>query len=149
MTYFKSYLPEITLKYKKGDVNRFRVHSSKDLHNVLKNLFNVDTVELFEEFIVIFFNTKLNSIGWFRVSQGGITSTIVDVRLILATALKCAATSIAVAHNHPSGNLQPSQSDIDFTKKLNHACKILDISLIDSLIYTPESYFSFADENIL
>ena len=80
----------------------------------------------------------------------GITGTVADPKLILGLALKSAATGIILAHNHPSGNLQPSIQDKDITKKIQEACKLLDITLLDHLIVVPEdAYFSFADEGFL
>jgi DNA repair protein RadC len=84
-----------------------------------------------------------------KVSSGGITGTIVDQRIVLGTALKAAATAIILAHNHPSGNLQPSQSDIDLTTRMKAAATFMDITIIDHLIVTDENYYSFADEGII
>ena len=84
------------------------------------------------------------------VSKGGITGTIADPRLILATALKTAATGIVLCHNHPSGNLQASTADIEITKKIQSACNFLDIKLLDHIIISPSgTYLSFADESLL
>jgi DNA repair protein RadC len=111
MKEYKSLLPEITLKYKKGETKKFKITTSRDSNDILKVLFNIDTVEICEEFLCIFLNRNNNTIGWWRVSQGGMTGTVVDVRLILVTALQCGATSIIAAHNHPSGNTKPSDYD--------------------------------------
>lgn len=87
----------------------------------------------------------------YRISQGGMTGTVADIRLILATALKIASTGIIISHNHPSGNKLPSKSDIQITHKLYKAAKLMDIQLLDHLILKPEegSYYSFADEGEL
>lgn len=86
-------------------------------------------------------------LGVYPLSTGGITGTMVDIRLILSVALKEAATGIILAHNHPSGNLQPSSADRDLTAKIKDACKYFDISLLDHLIIAPDrKYYSFADE---
>ena len=87
--------------------------------------------------------------GIFTVSQGGIAGTVADPKLIFACALKAAASGIILAHNHPSGALQPSQADIQLTKKLADGGKLLDIQVMDHLIMTSEEYFSFADEGLL
>lgn len=88
--------------------------------------------------------------GVYEASKGGITGTVVDVRLILSVALKSAATGIILAHNHPSGNLQPSENDKSITRKIEQACSLLDIKLLDHLIICPEkSFLSFADEGLL
>jgi DNA repair protein RadC len=83
------------------------------------------------------------------VSKGGVSGTVVDVRLILKPAIECLASSIILAHNHPSGNLKPSQEDIYLTKKIKEASKLIDISLQDHLIIGEQAYLSFADEGIL
>ena len=84
-----------------------------------------------------------------QLSKGGITGTMVDVRLVLKTALEVGATGIILAHNHPSGTLKPSEADKQLTTKLSVAAKSLDIKVLDHLIITEKAYFSFADENIL
>jgi DNA repair protein RadC len=84
------------------------------------------------------------------LSKGGITGTVADPRLVLSVALKTAATGIILAHNHPSGNLQPSSADIEITKKIDSACMFLDIKLIDHIIISPNGqFYSFIDEGIL
>ena len=84
-----------------------------------------------------------------RVSIGGITGTVADVRIIFKRALEEKATSIIVCHNHPSGNKQPSEADKKLTKKLSHGGEILDIKVLDHLIVTESEYFSFADEQMM
>jgi len=81
------------------------------------------------------------------VSRGGTSGTVVDAKIIFAAAIKARADGIILAHNHPSGNLQPSQADLDLTRKLRQAGEVLDISILDHLILAPDSgYYSFADE---
>ena len=88
-------------------------------------------------------------IGIFTASSGGIAGTVADPKLIFACALTGAASGIILAHNHPSGSLQASQADIDLTKKLRDGGKLLDIQILDHIIMTSESYYSFADEGLL
>ena len=89
-------------------------------------------------------------IGYFKLSSGGLTSTIVDTRIIFSVALKSLATNIIISHNHPSGNMVPSTQDDDLTRKINEAGKILDITLLDHVIVSPQfDYFSYADEGRL
>lgn len=146
MRTYKANCPEIELKYKTGDVKKMQIKDSRTAYEAFKLFYDMDTVELMETFIVIFLNRANNTIGWMKVSQGGITGTVVDPRLILGTALKCAATGMILSHNHPSGNIQPSDSDISLTRKIKEACTIMEISLIDHIIYTEKNYYSFADE---
>lgn len=102
-----------------------------------------------EEFWVILLNRANRVIRKKRISEGGVSGTIADPKIIYKSALDELASGIIVAHNHPSGNLTASQSDIDLTHKLKEAGKFLEIQLLDHLIFCGEKYFSFADEGIL
>lgn len=102
-----------------------------------------------EEFWIVYLNNSNKVIQKNQLSKGGITGTLVDVRLALKTALEVGATGIILAHNHPSGTLKPSEADKQLTSKLHTAAKSLDIKVLDHLIITEKAYFSFADENIL
>lgn len=102
-----------------------------------------------EEFWAIFLNQKNKVIQTKQLTSGGISSSIVDVRVLYKTALEVFAVGIIVAHNHPSGNLKPSQEDLKITKQISDAGNILNIKLLDHLILSQTSYFSFADEQLL
>ncbi len=102
-----------------------------------------------EEFWIIFLNNSNKVIFKNQLSKGGITGTLVDVRLVLKQALEVGATGLILAHNHPSGTLKPSEADKQITNKLKLASESLDIKVLDHLIVTEKNYFSFADENIL
>jgi len=102
-----------------------------------------------EEFWIVYLNNSNKVIQKNQLSKGGITGTLVDVRLALKTALEVSATAIILVHNHPSGTLKPSQADKDLTTKLKTAGQSLDIKVLDHLIITENAYFSFADENLI
>ncbi|HEY5687814.1 MAG TPA: DNA repair protein RadC [Yeosuana sp.] len=102
-----------------------------------------------EEFWIIYLNNSNKVIQKNQLSKGGITGTLVDVRLVLKNALEVGATGIILAHNHPSGNLQPSEADKQLTNKLKVASESLDIKVLDHVIVTEKAYFSFADDNLL
>ena len=102
-----------------------------------------------EEFWVLFLNNSNKVVAKNQISKGGLTATVVDVRLLFKRALELAAVAIIVCHNHPSGKLQPSDADQQLTQKINEAGTTLDIKLLDHLIITKKAYFSFADENLL
>jgi DNA repair protein RadC len=102
-----------------------------------------------EEFWIIYLNNSNKIIQKHQLSKGGITGTLVDVRLVLRNALEVGATSLILCHNHPSGTLKPSQADKQITLKLKNAAQSLDIRVLDHLIITEKAYFSFADESIL
>lgn len=102
-----------------------------------------------EEFHIIYLNNSNKVIDQLLLSKGGITGTLVDVRLALKKAIEVGATSIILAHNHPSGNLNPSAADKQLTQKLKIAGESLDIKVLDHIIVTEKSYYSFADEGLL
>lgn len=103
----------------------------------------------YEEFWVLFLNRSNRLIEKHKISKGGISGTVTDVRIILRHAIELQASSMIVCHNHPSGGLTPSQTDKDITQKLSEAGKIMDVKLVDHLIVTDTSFFSFADEGLL
>lgn len=121
------------------------IRSSKDIfeffHPILADLPH-------EEFWVVFLNNSSKIIDKLKISQGGLSGTVIDVRLIMKAAIEKLASSIILCHNHPSGNLKPSKNDIEITKKMREAGKILDIKVLDHIIVTDESYFSFGDEGL-
>jgi len=102
-----------------------------------------------EEFWIIYVNNSNKVIQKQLLSKGGITGTLVDVRLVLKNALEVGATGLILVHNHPSGTLKPSEPDKQLTKKLKTGAESLDIKVLDHLIVTEKAYFSFADENLL
>ncbi|MEO1030922.1 RadC family protein [Winogradskyella sp.] len=102
-----------------------------------------------EEFWILYLNNSNKILHKNQLSKGGITGTLVDVRLVLKNALEVGATALILCHNHPSGTLKPSKSDRDITRKLKSAAQSLDIKVLDHLIITEKAYFSFADEDLL
>jgi DNA repair protein RadC len=143
-------LSEIQVSYKPGLISSTTtITNSQNAYEIFKSLFPADTICLQEQFVVLYLNTANKVIGSYQLSKGGITGTIADVRLILSVALKTLATGLILAHNHPSGNLKPSEADIQLTKKVKQAAKLLDIELIDHIIISSEGYYSFTDDAIL
>ena len=102
-----------------------------------------------EEFWLLMLNRANRVLGKFKVSQGGLSGTVIDTRIILKKALDNLASSIVVCHNHPSGNNQPSDADVKITEKLKKAAEMLEIKLLDHVIIADKSYFSFADEGLI
>ena len=149
-TVFSVHELEIVYKPKKYRSEVKRVTSSIEAAKLLKQAFNPNTIQCQEEFNVLYLDQNNQIKGIYKMSRGGITSTIADTRLILSVALKCLATGIILSHNHPSGNLTPSENDKVLTKKLKEACKVLDITLLDHIIVTAhDGYYSFADEGVI
>lgn len=123
-----------------------KINSSRDAFNVL----NSKLADLpHEEFWIVLLNRANKVIKIESISKGGISGTVVDVRLVSKSAIENNTSSVILAHNHPSGNLKPSQNDLDITKKIKEALKLFDITLFDHLIIGDQSYYSFTDEGAL
>jgi DNA repair protein RadC len=150
MTY--NNIPEIKISIsfdkilKKSEL--MKITSSRDAYEIFKRVFNADTFDWCEEVVMLCVNNSNKVVGFYKVSSGGMTGTVIDVRMIFTTALQCLATGVIIAHNHPSGTLIPSEADKAITKKIKEAGKYLDINILDHLIITDENYFSFVDEGI-
>lgn len=123
-----------------------QISGSNDAYQIMKlHLADLRT----EEFWAIYLNQSNKVIHIAQLTQGGINQSIVDIRIVFKTALEHFATGLIISHNHPSGNLKPSQEDIKITKQIKEAGNMMNIQLLDHLIITQNSYLSFADENIL
>lgn len=127
----------------------YKITSSRSAYDLFLKVFNADTFHWNEEMIILCLNNSNKVVGFYKISSGGMTGTVVDVRMIFTIALKSLATSIIIAHNHPSGILMASDADKAITKKIKEAGKFMDINLLDHLILTDESFLSFADEGLL
>ena len=128
---------------------RPKITKSADAFEVLKKHWNQDRLEFVEEFKVMLLNRANRVLGIIEISSGGISGTVADPKVIFAAAIKSAASQVLLVHNHPSGNLVPSQADINLTRKLKSAGELLDINVVDHIILTSESYFSFADDGLI
>lgn len=144
-----SEVSEIQVSYKPNKMVTSKIATSFDAVQIIRKFWNEETIEMQEEVKVILLNNSNCVLGIYNLSKGGITSSLVDVRLVLSVALKCLSPGIILVHNHPSGDLKPSSADLDIVKKLKEGCKIIDITLFDSIIITKESYMSFADDGLL
>lgn len=123
-----------------------KITSSRDVFNVMQPILG----ELsHEEFWILYLNNSNKILCKDQISKGGLTGTVVDVRLVFKKGIETNATAIILCHNHPSGKLQPSTADKQITKKLSAAGETLDIKVLDHLIVTENAYFSFADENLM
>lgn len=135
---------EMGRRRKNEDVNELsKITSSKTIFDIMQPLIG----ELaHEEFWVLFLNNNMKVLHKSQLSKGGLTGTVVDIRIIFKMAFENNATSIILVHNHPSGSLKPSEADIAVTKKINLAGNTLDILVLDHLIITENAYYSFKDE---
>lgn len=138
---------ELSRRRKNSGVKEVKkITSSRDAYQVLyPKLSDLNH----EEIWVLLLNRSNRIEKTMRISEGGISSTVIDVRLVLREALNLYASGIILAHNHPTNNCLPSEQDLRITTKLKDAARIMDISLLDHLIICGESYYSFADENVL
>jgi DNA repair protein RadC len=117
---------------------------------VIKLVIDMQRIGLQEQFIVIYLNQANKVIGTMNVFSGSINSTVVDIKLILASGILLMSKSVIVAHNHPSGNLKPSKEDLALTKRLSTALQYMEMKLVDHFIITPDDdYLSFANEGLL
>jgi len=123
-----------------------QIRSSKDVADIFQPLLS-DL--LHEEFWILFLNRSNKVINRMKLSQGGISGTVTDIRIIMKNAVECLASGIIVCHNHPSGNLNPSDSDSKITQKIKEAGVLMDIQLLDHLIISEKDYYSFADNGML
>lgn len=140
---------ELIYKSKVKASHRPQITSSYSAYQIALKAWDSNKIELLEQFKVLMLSNNNKVLGVLEVSSGGITGTIVDLRIIFSALLKANATAFIIIHNHPSGKLAPSDADRQITRKIKEASKILDITLLDHLIITTESYYSFADEGTL
>ncbi|WP_163397458.1 JAB domain-containing protein [Flavobacterium fluviatile] len=140
---------ELVYKTKVKASQRPQIKSSNEASTLLRSSWDEGKIEYFEQFKILLLNHSLKVLGLYEMSSGGITGTVVDLRMIFSAALKANATSIMIAHNHPSGNLNPSEADKHLTRKIKQAGELLEIKLVDHLIITAESYYSFMDDGAL
>ena len=146
-----SVVAEIELIYKPAISEKPIIKSCLEAYHVIRSFIPENTIALKEHMVVLYLNQAQRVIGAYKVSEGGLTSTVGDLRLIFSAALKSVATAVIVGHNHPSGNLQPSHQDIALTLKLKEAGRLMDIKLMDHLIISPVEgqYYRFADDGML
>jgi DNA repair protein RadC len=138
---------QITYSSKVKACDRFRVTGSKDAEKAFRSIW--PSYEHIEFIYMLMLNRQNQLLGCHQISKGGMTGTMVDVRVVFQVALKSCTTSIIVAHNHPSGNLDPSDADKKITRQLKEAGAILEIQLIDHLILTEAGFLSLADQGLL
>lgn len=142
-------LLELTYTNHVKPCDRPAIKGSDDAYTLLYHSWDKKKIEIQEQFKVLMLNRANHAIGLYELSTGGIVGTIADPKLIFAAALKAGASSIVTAHNHPSGNLNPSSRDEELTNKIRQAGKLLEIDLLDHIIVTPYGYYSFANEGLI
>lgn len=144
MKEYKSFIDKISLVRESSPIKKVKIRKSEDTNEYVRQFYNND-IDIYESVFALFLNRQLNTIGWVKISQGSIYGSIIDPILVAKYAIDVLAQSVVIVHNHPSGTLTPSIQDINITNKIKDGLKLFDISLLDHLIITKESYYSFAD----
>ena len=127
---------------------RVAIRSSKDAADFIRQFYS-DDIGIFESFFLLLLDQSNTTTGYAKISQGGIAGTVVDPRIVAKYAIESLSPSVVLCHNHPSGNLKPSDADIAITNKIKAGLQLFDITVLDHIILTEDSYTSFADEGIL
>jgi DNA repair protein RadC len=140
---------ELIYKSKVKHSERPQIKSSRDAYDILIKSWDEGKIEYVEQFNVLLVNRANKVLGLYKASSGGISGTVADPKQIFTAALKANACGIILSHNHPSGNLKPSRQDEELTRKFKEAGYFLDIKVLDHLIVTSESYYSFTDQGLL
>jgi DNA repair protein RadC len=140
---------EIKVSYSSNISKQVKIVNSQSAYDIVIEHWNKDIIELQEEIKVLLLNRANVVLGIYDLSKGGVSGSILDVKIVLSIALKCNASSLIVVHNHPSGNLTPSKADKAITSKLKDACITLDLALLDHLIISKDSFYSMGDNGVL
>lgn len=141
---------EIQISYQEKLITPVVINSSADARELLYEHWDSKTIGLFETFQIVLLNNANKVKGICQISTGGITGTVVDLRILFAVVLKTVSVGLILAHNHPSGKLKPSEVDKQLTQRIKNAASFFDVKLLDHLIITPSgNYYSFADNNLL
>lgn len=149
MKTFKSTLKEINALYKaEKEIHNIKISSSSCVNEFVRKIYPVE-ITYREAMVVLYMNNSNRTISYSIISIGGLTSCMIDIRLVLRDALLSKATAMILIHNHPSSSLSASCADKDITKKVKEASALMDIKLLDHLILTEDSYYSFADDGVL
>lgn len=140
---------ELVYKSKVKPSQRPQLESSKDCYQLLLQTWDENRMMFVEQFKVILMNRAHRVLGIYELSTGGVSATVVDVKLVFMAALKSNACKLILSHNHPSGNLKPSKADERLTSRIKAAGTLLEIEVLDHIIVTSEGYYSFADEGMI
>lgn len=149
-------LAELKVSYRRGQAKNdsqdrlptvFR--SPTGCEKYLRTVWDDDTIELREEFVLLCLNGAHEVLGWVKLHTGGFNQSPVDLRLVLAVALQTASTAIIIAHNHPSGSLEPSQADKEITDRLKRAGDLIGLRVLDHMILTRGGYYSFCEHGLI
>jgi DNA repair protein RadC len=136
--------PELSIKKTKTDFPKVKITTSKDAEQFIRQFYS-DDIGIYESFFILLLNRGAYTTGFAKISQGGTAGTVVDVKIIAKYIADTLAHGIILAHNHPSGNTTPSPQDKQMTERIKDVAKIFETNVLDHIILTEESYYSFAD----
>lgn len=148
MKTYKSNIPQISLAYKSSDIPKAKITKSREASEYARQ-FYFDDLHLYESFFILLLNKANNTIGWVKISQGGVSGTVADPKIIAKYAVESLASSVILIHNHPSGNIRPSEADKRLTKQVSEGLRLLDIAVLDHIIIGEDKFFSFTDEGLV
>lgn len=140
----KEYTPLFGLKKNDSNFEKKKIHSAKEASNFIKQFYHED-IEIYESFFILLLNRQNQTIGYAKISQGGVASTTVDTKIVAKYCVESLASAVILAHNHPSGALKPSQADINITKKIQTGLELFDCNVLDHVILTSEGYYSLSE----
>ena len=136
------------LKATDSEFTKVKITGSETAQKYIRQFYG-DDLEIFESFFILLLNRANETIGYAKISQGGIVGTVVDKKIILKYVVESLASGVILAHNHPSGNINPSDADLRITKEIKELCNLIDSPVLDHVILTADSFYSFADNGKL
>ena len=143
-------LKEFQVKSVKNNNNfkSTKITKSSDAYGVIKQFYFGD-IDIFESFFILLMNRSNQTVGYAKISQGGIAGTVVDVKIIAKYCIDTLCSGVILAHNHPSGSLVPSEADKKITKKIKDGLNLIDVQVLDHIILTENNYYSFGDNGLI
>lgn len=144
MQQYKSTIDTYQIKKVTSDIPKAKILSSKDAYEYIRQFYH-DDIEIYESFYILLLNRVNNTIGYVKISQGGVTGTVVDIKIIMKYVIDSFAHGLILAHNHPSQSTNPSKQDIDLTKRIKQALSFVETTLLDHIILSKDNHYSFAD----
>jgi DNA repair protein RadC len=137
-----------SIKKNQSEFPRQKISSSKDAEQFIRQFYG-DDLEVYESFFLLLLNQANETVGYAKISQGGIAGTIVDVKIIAKYVVDTLSQAVVLAHNHPSGNIRPSQADENITTRIKATLNLFDCKVLDHIILTADNYFSFQDNGLI
>ena len=135
-----------SIKKNQSEFPRQKISSSKDAEQFIRQFYG-DDLQVYESFFLLLLNQANETVGYAKISQGGIAGTVVDVKIIAKYVVDTLSQAVVLAHNHPSGNIRPSQADENITTRIKATLNLFDCKVLDHIILTADNYFSFQDND--